>query len=131
MSLRPQSWTDSPTQMERIILEASGIQGDHKAVVETAREALVIGGLNVLFCSRQYDNGGRTGLRYTVPSAWSYRRNVGLGTVASRPTTLPNNGHCQGIDHKVIDESSLRRKPQTELGVYCLRDRVRVSCVPA
>ena len=41
--LTPQSWTDSPTQMERIILEASGIQGDHEAVVETAREALVIG----------------------------------------------------------------------------------------
>lgn len=70
--LTPQSWTDSPTQMERIILEASGIQGDHEAVVETAREALVIGGLNVLFCSRQYDNGGRTGLRYTAPSVWSY-----------------------------------------------------------
>jgi len=38
--------------MERIILEASGIQGDHEAVVETAREALAIGGLDVLFCSR-------------------------------------------------------------------------------
>ena len=49
--------------MERIILEANGIQWDHEAVVGTARETLVIGGLDVLFCSRQYDNGGRTGLR--------------------------------------------------------------------